>query len=186
MLLVAAAALGYLAKLGRRDPSSYYPRYAMRTLLPLVVALTVSCREAPPPRPSPARLPVGLLGDWVRIAPTSLRGDTLTLRADSSASGIIPWSNGRLAVVKRWKLIFTSRDAVVAREDWAQGHTDGGDPECSFGPAVGCISGPIICLGAGREYQCEAFKYTPDSLFLWHGSQFVRLSRHPSPASSAL
>jgi hypothetical protein len=159
----------------------------MRALLPLVATLTIACRDAPKPtKPPSGRPPVGLVGDWVRIAPTSLRGDTLTLRADSSAAGVIPWGNGRLAIIKRWKIMFTSRDAVVAREDWAQGHADGGDPECSFGPGTGCISGPIICLGAGKQYQCETFKYTPDSLFLSHGSRFIRLSRTPTAPAREL
>jgi hypothetical protein len=159
----------------------------MRALLPLVATLAIACRDAPePPKPPAPRAPVGLVGDWLRIAPASLRGDTLTLRADSSAVGIIPWGNGRLAIIKRWKIMFTSRDAVVARADWAQGHEDGGDPECSFGAGTGCISAPIICLGASKQYQCETFKYTADSLFLFHGSRFIRLSRRPSSPSRAL
>ena len=156
----------------------------MRMLLLFAAGLAMACTRDVPPAPlEPApRSAVGLVGDWVRIAPTSLRGDTLTLRVDSTALGIVPWaSNGRLAIVKRWKIMFTSRDAVVARDDWAQGHRDGGDAECSFGDGVGCISGPILCLGAGKEYQCEAFKYTPDSLSLQHGSRFIRLSHYPTP-----
>ena len=159
----------------------------MRALLLLIAILTIACRDAPePPKPPTPRAPVGLVGDWVRIAPAHLRGDTLTLRADSSAVGIVPWSNGRLASIKRWYIVFTSRDAVVARADWAQGHADGGDAECIFGAATGCISGPIICLGGGKQFQCEAFKYTSDSLFLSHGSRFIRLSRSPSSPSRAL
>ena len=155
----------------------------MRMLLPFVAGLAMACTRDVPPKarkPSP-RSAVGLVGDWVRVAPTSLRGDTLTFRADSTAFGIVPW-DGRLTIVKRWKIMFTSRDAVVARDDWAQGHKDGGDPECSFGDGVGCISGPILCLGVGKQYQCEAFKYTADSLALSRGSRFIRLSRHPTLA----
>jgi hypothetical protein len=155
----------------------------MRTLLLLSVALTLGCTGREPPLPPPpARSAIGLVGDWVRFAPASLSGDTLTLRTDSTAAGIVPWANGQLAVIKRWKIKFTSRDAVAAREDWAQGHADGGDGDCVFDDGAGCISGPVLCLGAGQQYQCEAFRYTGDSLTLSHGSRFVRSSRQPSPA----
>ncbi len=170
------------------DETIHPGRTYVRTLLLLGACLVMACTRDVPPKPLPPtpRSSVGLVGDWLRVAPTSLRGDTLTLRPDSTALGIIPWSNGRLAIITRWKIMFTSRDAVVAREDWAQGHKDGGDPECIFGDGAGCISGPIICLGAGKEYECEAFHYTADSLSLSHGSRFIRLSRHPTPSRSAI
>jgi hypothetical protein len=40
---------------------------------------------APPPAP------VGLYGEWLRVAPPALAGDTLRLAADSTASGVVPW-----------------------------------------------------------------------------------------------
>lgn len=51
------------------------------------------------------RPPVGLFGDWVHTAPAALQGDTLSLRADSTARGLIPWDEKRAARVTRWKLI---------------------------------------------------------------------------------
>ena len=155
----------------------------------LLGALACTAGETRPivPRtpPSSPRLAIGLVGDWVRFAPTNLRGDTLTLRADSTAAGVIPWGDGRYARIARWKIMFTSRDAVVARADWAQGHADGGDPECSFGGSAACISGPQLCFGAGKQYRCETFNYTPDSLTLVDGSRFIRLSRTPATAREA-
>lgn len=156
-----------------------------RMLLITILAVVACARDVPPPPVATARPAVGLVGDWLRVAPDSLRGDTLILRADSTALGVVPWQ-GRLAIIKRWKIVFTSHDSVAARSDWAQGHADGGDGECYIGDTTGCISAPIICLGAGKQFQCEAFKYSPDSLTLSHGSRFVRLSHHPTAAREAL
>lgn len=121
------------------------------------------------------RAPIGLVGEWVRLAPKAFAGDTLTLREDSTASGVMPWRNGRLARVKRWKVAFSSKDPVASRADWRGGHTDGGDRECFGQHTQGCVSLPVLCVGAGQEYECEAFQYTaPDSLALSSGSRFVR------------
>ena len=152
---------------------------------------------AMPPRP-----PVGLYGDWVHIAPEALRGDTLRLRADSTADGLIPWDSERAARVTRWQLIFGSKDPATTRADWRLGHKDGGDLECSSladrrklgrreahadstrlsSPASGCQSMPMICLGTPEEFHCETFHYVaPDSLWLMDGSRFVRAK--PAPVS---
>jgi hypothetical protein len=145
---------------------------------------------ATPPRP-----PIGLYGDWVHVAPEALRGDTLRLRADSTADGLIPWDGERAARISRWQLIFRSKDPATERADWRLGHRDGGDVECSeiagwrklgrpksnvdstrVPPrASGCQSMPMLCLGTSEEFRCETFHYVaPDSLWLMDGSRFVR------------
>jgi hypothetical protein len=148
---------------------------------------------------TPPRASIGLYGDWVHIAPEALRGDTLRLRADSTADGLVPWDNERAARIWRWRLIFGSKDPVNARFDWRQGHNDGRDVECisprywpdqdsggtnarsSKYSAIGCRSMPMICFGAGPRWQCETFHFVaPDSLWLMDGSRFVRAK--PTPA----
>jgi hypothetical protein len=119
---------------------------------------------------------VAFVGDWVRLTPNRLRGDTLRLRADSSADGIILWDGKRDARARHWVTRFASRDSVASRTDWRHGYQDGGDADCYFGRiTVGCVSMPILCLGAPGQYACAALKYVaPDSLFLADGSSFVR------------
>jgi hypothetical protein len=139
----------------------------------------------PPPLAANApRAPVALIGDWVRVAPATLRGDTLSLRADSSARGVIPWGTATTFVrISRWQLRFASRDPVAAREDWRQGHKDGGDADCATGrTAAGCTSLPLLCLGAANEYQCEAFEFSPpDSLAFSSGLRYIRATGAAHP-----
>jgi hypothetical protein len=157
----------------------------MKRSLLLSVAFLMACSPDPktsrvaslavPVPAGPTRLPVALVGQWVAVAPYSVSGDSLSLRPDSSAQGIIPWPPNRLARISRWKVQFGSRDPVGTREDWKQGHRDGGDPECSFGNDPGCVSLPMLCLGALKQYLCEAFQYSaPDTLTLRSGLRYVR------------
>jgi hypothetical protein len=122
---------------------------------------------------------VAFVGEWVRLTPRRLRGDTLHLRADSSAGGIILWDDTRDAMARHWVMRFGSRTPVAVRADWRKGYQDGGDADCVLDRAkVGCVSMPILCLGAPGQYACNALKYVaPDSLFLADGSSFVRVPR---------
>lgn len=132
--------------------------------------------------------PIGFVGRWAQVHPDAMRGDTLTLRADSTADGIIVWRDGRhLARISRWFIQFTSRDPVASRADLRHGHKDssgytvGGDPACVFDKryrdqsAPGCISLPEICLGVRGQYACDAFALTADSLLLSGGARYVRV-----------
>jgi hypothetical protein len=177
----------------------------MRYRILIVAACLSGCNGKEEPRVAEAavtpRPPVGLYGDWVHVAPAALRGDTLSLRPDSTARGLIPWDEKRAARVTRWKLVFGSRDPVAARVDWRLGHNDGGDAECSMAasarrptaltnegkqgatPAAvtGCQSMPLLCLGTVEEFHCETFHYTADSLLLQDGSRFVRAKADVAP-----
>jgi hypothetical protein len=138
---------------------------------------------APPPAP------VGLYGEWLRVAPPALAGDTLRLAADSTASGVVPWPphTRSLARITRWHVRYASRDAVTEREDWRQGHTDGGDADCFLRREPNptrCRSLPLICLGGLTEFACEKFVYTPDSLLFSTGLRYVRI--HPGSAAAPL
>jgi len=126
-----------------------------------------------PLKPQPA---LALVGNWLRVAPEHLKGDTLRLRADSSAEGIIPWPPNKFASVTYWKIRYMSKDPVGTRHDWRQGYTDGGDAECMREGELGCVSLPTLCLGATGQYKCEAFALTPDSLLVSTGLQYVRLT----------
>ena len=154
-----------------------------RAALASTLSLLASCAETPaPPRPPELpRVSVGLVGEWVRLTPRRLRGDTLRLRADSSADGVILWDEKRDALARHWMTRFASRTPVAARADWRKGYQDGGDADCFLGrTTVSCVSMPILCLGAPGQYACNALKYVaPDSLFLADGSSFVRVPRHP-------
>jgi hypothetical protein len=152
-----------------------------------LAVLLVACTKEPveeaaePFVPTP---PVAFLGDWIRIAPAAIRGDTLRLRADSTADGVIPWPPNRMARISRWKIRFGSKDPVGTRADWRQGYTDGGDAECVLrdgGPE--CVSLPLLCLGASGEYMCSAFAFTPDSLSLASGLRYIRLRDRPATAA---
>jgi hypothetical protein len=159
----------------------------MRCIL-AVAMLLVACvdKESAPKVALPApRPPLGLIGDWVRVAPQSLRGDTLSLRADSTARGLIPWYNDSLARITRWRVVFGAHEPPTERADWRQGHSDGGDFDCMRGLAKDCQGLPLICLHAGGEAQCEAFHYAPpDTLGLSSGLRYVRARPpHPSPPS---
>jgi hypothetical protein len=161
----------------------------MRRAIVSVLAFSIACRgETPVPVRSATndapRVPVGLMGDWIRIAPAEFAGDTLSLRPDSTATGLIPWpaTKVRMARISRWKVQFGSKDPASSRADWRQGHTDGGDAGCAMGTERGCVSMPMLCLGATKQYFCSAFKYTaPDSLDLhMFGLRYVRLPRKVS------
>jgi hypothetical protein len=41
-------------------------------------------------QPTPPPEPIGLYGEWLRVAPRALAGDTLRLSPDSTAFGVIP------------------------------------------------------------------------------------------------
>ena len=121
------------------------------------------------------RLAIGFVGDWLTIAPSSLRGDTLRLGIDSSATGVIPWSRQGMVRVSHWKIRYGSKDSVAARADWRYGFKNGGDTECVFGDAPGCISMPLLCLGPSGESLCVAFLLKGDSLLLSSGLRYVRV-----------
>jgi hypothetical protein len=139
--------------------------------------------------PAPPPAPVGLYGEWLRVAPSDLAGDTLRLSADSTAAGVIPWppQTRSLARITRWHIRYASRDAVVEREDWRQGHADGGDTDCFLRREPDqsrCRSLPLICLGGLTQFSCEKFVYTPDSLLFSTGLRYVRI--HPATAAAPL
>ncbi|MEP6622409.1 MAG: hypothetical protein ABJE47_24005 [bacterium] len=157
-----------------------------RFLAVVATGLLIACApKEPPPNlgvtheaPAGSPLPVALLGDWIGVAPPAVRGDTLTLRPDSTARGIIPWGPDRLVAISRWKVVFRSKDPAATRADWQQGHVDGGDIDCVADSAKGCVSLPELCLGTSSQYDCGAFKYTrSDSLTLQSGVRYVRAPR---------
>ena len=171
-----------------------------RVALPAITLSLGACRgrdDTPASRgalPAVPRVARAFVGDWLRVAPQRLRGDTLRLRADSTADGIIPWPPDRLARVSRWKLRFGSKDPVDARGDWREGFTDGGEADCVMRDDAACISMPLLCLGAAVEVMCNAFVVTSDSLLLADGQRFRRVparlasgsfSRSPSASSTA-
>lgn len=153
----------------------------MRTHGLLVVILLAACRDSAhrkPPVHAHTRAPIGLVGSWVQIRPDSVRGDTLTLRADFRASGLVPRYQGDTLIMHatRWKVQFTSHDPVAMRGDWYGGREDGGDVSCVFGNDSTCVSGPLLCIGDTTAYQCVAFRFGRDSLSLSTGARFVRAS----------
>lgn len=147
-------------------------------MLTLLLSITGGCAKDEPPKTpvEPPRPGVALVGAWHRIAPLRLAGDTLLLRADTTASGVIAWDEGRDMRVAHWSVRFGSRDSVAGRQDWREGHSDGGDPACFLSrEPVGCISMPMLCLGAGQLRACNTFALIArDSLLLADGSRFVR------------
>lgn len=73
----------------------------MRCCSFIVALLLVACKSREPVQVAAIQEwtvppPVGFVGDWVQVWPASRRGDTLTLRADSSASGLAPGERGVL------------------------------------------------------------------------------------------
>jgi hypothetical protein len=161
----------------------------LATLVLLTFTSLTACKsDEPPAVPPKPRPPTALIGSWERQAPRALRGDTLTLRADSTANGLILWGEEQEQVVRstHWYTFFASRDPVSERQDWRRGFTDGGDPECSFGPSQdGCISMPMICIGAIKQKACQSFVYVaPDSLLFHDGSVFLRIKTPPVVALS--
>jgi hypothetical protein len=153
----------------------------------ITLLFVVGCDDAPelPRIPDAPRPPVGLVGEWVRLSPQRLRGDTLRLRTDSSADGLILWDGTRDVRARYWVTRFGSRDPIANRRDWRNGYQDGGDSDCYLGrTTVGCVSMPILCMGAKDQLACLAMKYvSPDSLFLADGSSFVRV--RPAPVDSS-
>lgn len=125
------------------------------------------------------REPVALAGSWLWESPKRLAGDTLTLRKDKTAQGVIPWDGVRDLRVSRWETRFGSKDSVAARNDWRQGFTDGGDPECFRTPQPsGCISLPMLCIGVISMKNCRSFAMLAlDTLVLSDGSRFRRVAR---------
>jgi hypothetical protein len=85
--------------------------------------------------------PVGFVGDWVQVRPDSRKGDTLTLRADSTAEGLATagradWysRDTTMAEVTWWKVRFMSHESPTERADWWGGHEDGGEYSCFVDP----------------------------------------------------
>lgn len=153
----------------------------------IVLALLAACRgseqtvaekDSLPPIP---RVPIAFVGNWLRVAPARLRGDTIQLLADSSARGVIPWPPNRLARLSHWTIRLGSKDPVGARQDWRQGHSDGGDADCVLRDNPACVSLPLLCLGASAEHLCQVFVVTPDSLLLADGQRYIRLHLTPPP-----
>jgi hypothetical protein len=158
----------------------------------LIVALLVSAchgktaeRVAETTTPSVPPPPIGFVGEWVQVAPVAYSGNTLTLRADSSASGRLPHyraDTAGVASATRWRVMFMSHEPVASRTDWWGGHTDGGEADCTLtgGPdsPPGCRSGPLLCFGdADRWYGCLGFRFNQDSLALSTGDRYVRAGR---------
>lgn len=143
-----------------------------------LIALLAGCGQPDTPKPtvSRPRPPVGLYGQWIQVAPQARAGDTLRLNADSTARGVITWSDGRLARITRWQIKYASSEPPTEREDWSGGYSDGGDAGCMSAEASGCMSLPLLCLGVTGDYLCQAFKFVaPDSLLFEHGSaRYVR------------
>lgn len=112
-------------------------------------------------------------------------GDTLILRPDSSARGLIPWTDTTMARISEWRVVYSSKQDPTERADWRHGYSGRGDADCFFRRVVdGCVSMPVFCFVAGREFKCEGFKYTaPDSLDFSTGLRYVRLARHTEPIS---
>jgi hypothetical protein len=128
--------------------------------------------------------PVGLVGDWIQIRPKSRRGDTLTLRADSTATGPAPagrldWYPGdtNITTISRWGVKFMSHEPSTQRADWWGGHKDGGEYSCFSNPDEKCRSGPMLCLGDADNFGCTQFRFGHDSLALGTGDRYVR-ARH--------
>ncbi len=125
--------------------------------------------------------PVGFVGDWVQVWPTSRKGDTLTLRADSTAEGLTTagradWysDDTTTANITWWKVRFMSHEPSTERADWWGGHEDGGEYSCFADPDEKCRSGPMLCLGNDRSFECVQFRFSPDSLALSSGDRYVR------------
>jgi hypothetical protein len=168
-----------------RIKSAYRMRNAMKLVRILLALPLAGCQANESPNNSALAEPVrphaavSLVGDWLVVAPSRLKGDTRRLRADSTAEGIIPWPPNRYARVSRWKIRYMSKDPVGTREDWRQGFSDGGDAECMRDGEPGCVSLPTLCLGAEAQYVCEAFAQPADSLLLSTGLQYVRIAPKP-------
>ena len=162
-------------------PFSFVRRSFMRKHALFVMLLLTACRDKVPEQPPPhgrTRAPIGFVGKWVQTWPDNLRGDTLTLHANFSASGLVPRypEDTLVTSATRWKIQFTSHDPVAARQDWYGHRNDGGDRSCVFGSDSTCISGPLLCIGDTLSYHCVAFQFSPDSLRLSTGARFVRAS----------
>lgn len=136
--------------------------------------------------------PVGLVGDWIQIRPESRRGDTLTLRADSTAEGPAPaprfsWypeGDSGMTTVSRWSVKFMSHEASIQRADWWGGHKDGGESSCFSDPDEKCRSGPMLCLGDAENLGCAQFRFGHDSLALDTGDRYVRARELQTKAST--
>ena len=123
--------------------------------------------------------PIGLEGTWIQVAPTSLQGVRLTLRADSSASGRMPRfdvDTGHTPA-SRWVVFFTSRESPGRGDTLTLHPDDGGDGGCWWRADAGCISRPVLCVGDSTHYTCTLFQLRGDSLALGTGDRYVRA--HP-------
>ena len=160
----------------------------MRTSLPclLFALLAVGCRDtAPVKKPataSPARVPIALLGTWVRTPSRDASHDTLVLRADSIATGWLRLESDSSTViaVSRWTVAFLSRDPAVARTDMPGRYQDGGDFGCMKHPDSTCVSAPVLCLGPVGQPHCQGMSFKHDTLWLSGEGRYVRVARRDS------
>ena len=85
----------------RRRGSSYRRVVRRTSLAMLIVAASVSCRDASGDDAPPAN---PMIGKWVRINPPSDNTDTLELRIDGSATGDAGGLERGMGRVSRWRI----------------------------------------------------------------------------------
>jgi hypothetical protein len=163
----------------------------LRNSLPclLFALLAIGCRDTASPvkqsaTASPARVPVALLGTWVRTPSRDARHDTLVLRADSIATGWLRLESDSTTViaVSRWTVAFLSRDPAVARTDMPGRYQDGGDARCAFRPDSTCVSAPVFCFGPVGQLHCQGMTFRHNTLWLSGEGRYVRIGRRDSVA----
>lgn len=152
-----------------------------RALLTLPVAACAEnlgqAAEAAPATPSAA-----LVGRWVRLAPSLLRGDTLQLAADSTAAGLVLVDGTRAVPATYWVVRSGSTAPTNAPNAGPPRPVAGGADGCAGErmPAR-CHEMPRLCIGDRRALTCTTYVYiAPNFLLLPDGSRFVRALRRPA------
>jgi hypothetical protein len=112
-----------------------------------LVAVLIACGGDEEPRPESRAFPDSLVGVWVRVYPAAGGRDTLTLRDDGSASGLVSAVSAEpLEAILRWQV---------------------GSP-WYYDPTT-------LCFRDARVFSCTAFQLRGDTLALADRRQTVFL-----------